>query len=168
MPKPVSGFASIDPGLNHTAWAVWDDGRLSAAGLTRIDWSRYPGMERAEKWRLMGLAVGKVIPPDGFLVCEIPQVYTRERSKGDPNDLIDLAGVVGAITQHSTSVEWSPVPRDWKGQIPKNVTELRVKSALGPDELAVIDPRIPASLLHNTYDAIHLGLVYLRREGLRP
>lgn len=134
----------------------------------RCDWNKYPGMERAEKWRIMGQLVTRQYAVDSFLVCEIPQVYARDRSKGDPNDLIDLAGVVGACTQEALTVEWSPVPRDWKGQIPKHVTQARVLDALGAEELAAIDETIPASLLHNVYDAIHLGLVYLRREGLRP
>lgn len=159
-------YASLDPGLNHCGVAVWINEELSSAELVRVKYQ--VATERAEKWRLMGHAVGKVIPAGAHLIVEVPQVYTRQHSKGDPNDLIDIAGVVGSVVSASFAVEvcWSPVPHDWKGNLPKEVTERRVLNALRPAELAKIKP-CPASLKHNVLDAIHLGLVYLQREGLR-
>ena len=158
---------SIDPGFEKVAFAVWDDaGKLRSAGL--VIYRHGPGKERVEKWRNIaeatalttGLSMG-----DNRLVAEIPQVYRDKKS--DPNDLIDLAGVVGALAgKLSGTVEWSPVPREWKGQTPKIVTQARVKKRLSPEEWARVDWPIP-SLCHNVYDAIHLGLVYLEREGIR-
>ena len=163
-PPPV--MVAIDPGLNHCAMSTWVGDKLQAACLVRQKYE--PGMERADKWRIIGKAVGSLIPAGADLVIEVPQIYTRQHSKGDPNDLIDIAGVAGAIigAAPARSVEWSPLPKEWKGNLPKEVTAQRVMNALRPDEHKAIQP-CPPSLMHNVYDAIHLGLVYLKREGLR-
>lgn len=164
---------SIDPGLNRVAYAIWDveTGKLVCAGLAEIDYE--VGTERAEKWRMMGqlvddeLGLSSGLAEDTWLVVEVPQVYGGPRNE-DPNDLIDLAGVLGSIIgrMNEGHVEWSPVPRDWKGQAPKRVTQQRVDERLGPDETITIEWPIK-SLCHNVYDAIHLGIVYLEREGFR-
>lgn len=165
-------IVSIDPGLEKVALAIWDPAdnfSLEYACLTRCE---HPvGMERAQKWLEMASCVQAELherlgsPLD--LVVEIPQVYPGVRNE-DPNDLIDLAGVLGAIigALGNVSVEWSPKPREWKGQLPKKVTKQRVDAKLVASEKASILWPIQ-SLAHNVYDAIHLGIVYLEREGLR-
>ncbi len=164
-------LVSIDPGLHKVAVAVWGlDYRLIWAGL--VVHQHDPGTERAQKWKDMANWVECAIQAAGCLmdiefVCEIPKVYSGVR-KEDPNDLIDLAGVVGAIVSTPTfaTVEWSPLPSEWKGQLPKSVTQTRVEAKLTLAEKAVIE--WPAKTLrHNVYDAIHLGIVHLEREGLR-
>lgn len=172
---------SIDPGLNWVSFAIWEleTGLLMRAGLVKCEYE--VGTERAEKWRLMALAVDEELglsnglAEETRLILEIPQVYDQTKNKDkkgharDPNDLIDLAGVLGAIVgrcDENTTVEWSPVPRDWKGQIPKHVTQQRVDGRLQEGETETIEWPI-ASLKHNVYDALHLGIVYLEREGLR-
>lgn len=103
---------------------------------------------------------------DLWFVMEIPQVYESRDGK-DPNDLIDLAGVQGAILGATgCSADWSPLPREWKGQLPKGVSEKRVESKLSESEKKVIE--WPGKKLdHNVYDTLHLGLVYLERNNLR-
>lgn len=171
---------SIDPGLNWVAYAIWDaeTGDLLRAGLVKCEYE--VGTERAEKWREMAwrvddeLGLSEAAFEDTWLVVEVPQVYKDTQNKDkkghrrDPNDLIDLAGVLGAICGRMTEghVEWSPMPRDWKGQAPKHITKLRVDEKLKDGETQVIEWPA-ASLCHNVYDAIHLGIVYLEREGLR-
>jgi hypothetical protein len=117
---------SIDPGLNRVAYAVWDPetGKLIRAGLVEAEYG--VGMERAEKWREMGWHCCEELDLDSYegetwLVMEVPQVYSGPRAE-DPNDLVDLAGVLGAIVgkaNSDTSVQWSPLPREWKGQARK-------------------------------------------------
>ena len=165
-------IVSIDPGLAKVAVAVWDPAdnfSLEYACLVRCE---HPvGMERAQKWREMAdCVVAELMEKLGNpldLVVEVPQIYSGAR-KEDPNDLIDLAGVLGAIigALPQVSVEWSPKPREWKGQLPKTATKQRVDSKLVASEKACISWPIQ-SLAHNVYDAIHLGIVYLEREGLR-
>lgn len=163
---------SIDPGLSKVAFAVWDPetGELDYAGLARTVFPA--GMERAEKWREMAWQVDNElglseVGLEDSLVLEIPQIYPGPRAE-DPNDLIDLAGVLGAICgkMQDGQVEWSPLPREWKGQLPKEITQQRVDLRLSQGEKNKIIWPIK-SLCHNVYDAIHLGIVYLEREGLR-
>lgn len=172
---------SIDPGLNWVAYAIWEleTGKLVRAGLVKAEYEL--GMERAEKWRVMGecvdaeLGLSSGLSEETRLVMEVPQIYkeTQNRDKKghqrDPNDLIDLAGVLGAILgrcDENTAVDWSPLPREWKGQLPKAITQKRVDERLEEGETETIEWPI-ASLRHNVYDALHLGIIYLERSGLR-
>lgn len=160
---------SIDPGVRRVAYAEWSiiDGSLLRAGL--IDPIFDIRMPRVEQWRKLAWQVGLELRFDSGLidlVIEMPQIYAGIREE-DPNDLIDLAGVVGAISGNLLcgSVVWSPLPREWKGQAPKSVTKLRVDKRLPPEAKNRI--YWPAkSLCHNVYDAIHLGLVYLEDRGI--
>lgn len=166
-----SQVVSVDPGKHKVAWATWDPetGKLTGAGL--VIHKPEIGTERVQVWKEVAywtdVATGLSSGSEIRLVVEVPQIYTGVRDE-DPNDLIDLAGVVGAIASTIAigSVEWSPLPREWKGQIPKEVTQKRVDKRLSPEEKALIKWPIK-SLCHNVYDAIHLGIVYLEREGLR-
>ncbi len=164
-------IVSLDPGLHKVALAVWaDDFKLAWAGL--VIHQHEPGTERAQKWRDMAEWVEVAIRAAGCLmeiefVCEIPKVYAGVH-KEDPNDLIDLAGVVGAIVSKPllATVEWSPIPSEWKGQLPKSVSQARVERKLSEAEkVRIVWPA--KSLRHNVYDALHLGMVYLERQGLR-
>lgn len=168
-------IASIDPGKHACGLAIWrliPDVRLVKAEWVRNPFKDEPGVERAERWGDMARQVAGVISrwqQIGWkvsLLLEIPQVYSGESEK-DKNDLLDLAGVQGAIVGATNcDVEWSPLPKEWKGQLPKEVSEKRVDSKLLDSEKALI--QWPAkSYRHNVYDAIHLGIVYLEREGLR-
>ncbi len=156
-------------------------GQLHWAGLVKNPSIAADGPERGEIWLEMAKAVKETLErcnPEGYrahirLVSEIPIVRQRGSGKGDPNDLIDLAGVVGAIcgalgssNHFLLDVEWTPIPEQWKGQLPKEVSKQRVDAALSPEEFSRVE--WPAEKLkHNVYDAIHLGLTHLKREGLR-
>lgn len=161
---------SLDPGLHKVALAFWGlNYQLVHACL--VEHEHEKGTERVQKWADMAywvdLCIAQYNKGDIALVCEIPQVYSGPRDE-DPNDLIDLAGVVGAVAANIVlgSIEWSPTPREWKGQLPKAITKKRVDAKLGDHEKAAIAWPIK-SLCHNVYDAIHLGMTYLSREGLR-
>jgi hypothetical protein len=105
---------------------------------------------------------------DDNLVIEVPQVYTRARSKGDPNDLIDLACVVGAIMGvHNWRQVFVYRPAQWKGQQPKEVTTRNAQNDLRPEELTRVT-HCAASLMHNVWDAVALGLAHLKKVGQRP
>jgi len=173
----MSYIASVDPGKHACGVAVWMAPN-SSQGIYQLLWAGYvknpfksePGKERAERWgdmaRMIAGVLGRWKEWGVSLVLEIPKVYPGIHDE-DPNDLIDLAGVQGAIVGATGfPVEWSPLPQEWKGQLPKEVSERRVESKLQPEEKKRIE--WPAKrLCHNVYDALHLGLVHLEREGLR-
>jgi len=154
---------SIDPGKHACSVAVWfGETLMRAAYIENILDSKTDGA----RWLDLGAKVGAFILSQSFdppnLVLEVPEIYPGVR-KEDPNDLIQLAGVLGAICGYVRgSVVWCPHPKQWKGQLPKKVSQARVEGKLTDQEKArIIWPK--ANLRHNVYDAIHLGLVYLKR-----
>lgn len=161
-------IASIDPGIHESGIACWDSisGHLFHAFSLPI-----PGSLRGPRaWKTMAWTVKEALPALDALVIEIPQVYeTRARSKGDPNDLIQLAACVGAIVgQLPTGVEVSCVkPAEWKGQVKKEVTQARCLTILTEEEKQRIKLPSAKSLAHNVWDALGLGLWHLDRLGIR-
>lgn len=169
MSGPNSKIVSVDPGLAKVALAIWNRNTFELERACLVQHSHEVGTERVQKWRDMAYWVNVEVGDLGEvdLVMEVPQIYGGPRAE-DPNDLLDLAGVLGAIASSFAiaEVQWSPLPREWKGQLPKEITQKRVDAKLSPMEKAKIQWPIK-SLAHNVYDAIHLGIVYLEREGLR-
>jgi hypothetical protein len=68
---------SIDPG-RCTGWAYWRNSQLEACGVTSVGSNPCP-------------AVSMLLAGCQALVIELPQVYRAAQSKGDPNDLIQVA-----------------------------------------------------------------------------
>ncbi len=137
-------LTAIDPG-NHTGWARFADGRLEACGLATEPTG---------------------VPMAGHVVIEKPQVYQLRKSKGDPNDLIDLAVLVGRLVQRAPEPDRVslPTPATWKGQVPKHIHASRILSKLDAYELAVFNAvRCATSAKHNVVDAIGLGLWQVNR-----
>lgn len=108
-----------------------------------------------------------------ILVVEWPRVYASRiragEAKGDPNDLLALAGVVSAIAAHweKRGSVFSYVPSEWKGQIPKDICGARIMNRLSVAEGSLITAVKPASKRHNTIDAVGLGLHHLGRGVLQ-
>jgi len=147
---------SVDPGLRTCGVALWRDGVLTRADLVLGS----PKALGFDAWYPMALAVGKHRSDE--LAIELPQVYTRGLSKGDPNDLIQLAVIVGMIADSHPMVSIY-LPRQWKGQTPKDVMTRRIKGKLTDEELACIVLPTQRSLQHNVWDAIGIGLHHLER-----
>jgi hypothetical protein len=101
------------------------------------------------------------------LYIEIPHVYPVQKWKGDPNDLIGVALIVGAMSgamaelaeelDFSCSIKHVK-PYEWKGATPKKISNERTMKKLCEAEQALITP-------HSTHviDAIGLGLWTLNR-----
>lgn len=136
-------FVSIDPGVNASGIATWRGNQLIAA--------RY--------YKPSGQWVGY------SLVIEKPQIYQGRKQKGDPNDLIDLAIEVGVLsTLFSDGTVTLVKPREWKGQVPKEVMLKRILSKLTADELQLIKGLgLSKSQSHNVVDAVGIGLWALGR-----
>ena len=108
---------ALDPGLNATGWSIWNHGVLSGCGLIRT--SARSVVERAEQVvhkLLRELPYGEMVD----LVYEKPQIYQQRKQKGDPNDLVDIAILIGVVVKgvpHHRVV--GVEPRTWKGTIRK-------------------------------------------------
>lgn len=142
---------AIDPGKNAAGWALFDPfGVLLAAGhLKRPDWATH--------------GIRHLIALYGHLQCAViekPQAYQIQHQKGDQQDLIDLGVMVGkAAGELENGCPVSLVlPKEWKGQIPKEVTKARVDGELIDAEKKRIKWPKADGERHNVYDAIHLGL----------
>lgn len=154
---------SIDPGTQGCGAAVFVDGQLAfATYVTGIGGQIHPLLEPVP---FLEELFGNAQPID-TVVVEKPQVYDAAKQKGDQRDIVKLAIVVGEVlcaARPFASSALTPEPNGWKGSVPKDVMVERIKSKLTPEELAGVDLPEAASLQHNTWDAIGLGLWHLRR-----
>lgn len=163
-------LATLDPGLRACGIAVFRDSTLVAAGLPRNPQQRGRG---GQTWFAMSLSVRLWLHERGFVtlrrvIAECPQVYTAGKAKGDPNDLIELAGVVGAVLGQADCDDIATVsPREWKGTLDADVMTERIRERLTATEAERIDPDVPEHLQHNTLDAIGIGLHVLGRLAPR-
>jgi hypothetical protein len=163
----LSLVVSLDPGLRHLGLSVFIDGVLRHAILVRNPEKK---ARDGKAWSAMGQATidalfaidAELVFPD-VLVSEIPQVYWGRSGGGNADDLIQLAGVVGAVAHAIDAKDFVAYrPRQWKGNVPKEAMCKRIESRLSAEELAAIAP-CPASLRHNVVDSIGVGLKYLGR-----
>jgi hypothetical protein len=103
--------------------------------------------------------------PAGDCIIEIPQVYPGQQQRGDQNDLIRLAVMVGRYADRATACGFRVTlfkPREWKGQLPKDVCWRRVRETLTLLELDNLE-KLPKSKAHNMHDAIGLGTWFQKR-----
>lgn len=168
MPS-VGWTLAVDPGLRVCGLALFEQDTLYRAWLSRNPLRTERG---PEAWEAMARAAlndfishtprrGRV---PKRLVVEVPQVYWRAGQGGRAADLIELAGVVGAVAATlpvMTRVHY--LPRQWKGQVPKNVHNKRIMKRLRDGEPERILRPSAASLMHNVVDSIGLGLKQLGR-----
>lgn len=96
---------------------------------------------------------------------EIPQIYTQNKLRGDPNDLVSLAlvaGALGAMIGDQSRIT-TYLPRQWGGTVPKDIKNKRVQQKLSDEEMARIE--LPAkSYQHNVWDAVGIGMHHMRRR----
>jgi hypothetical protein len=161
-------LVSVDPGAANVAWAVFEDGILQASGFTAVQ-------ETSDAARpflvtdlffqdlMKAFPACTAIGSGCQLVIERPQVYTGAgKSKGDPNDLISVALVVGAVLAAALGTYgWGTktvLPATWKGQTPKNICKKRLQKELAPQEAE----RVRWGS-HDIVDAVGIGCFKLGR-----
>lgn len=154
----VSVLLAIDPGA-CAGWAIFTESGLAACGITKTDCRSVQ----------MAHPSHPTLEPD-TLAVELPQIYPQ--IPGDPNDLITLAFLAGRMIEFQFSVARIRKlhifkPREWKGQMKKDVCASRVWDRLTPDERVVCSRAghaIADSYQHNMMDAIGIGLHALGRR----
>jgi len=134
---------TCDPGVHGSGFACW-----SPHGELELVW--YESPEETE-------------PTSDTLLIELPQIYPGSKSKGNPNDLIQLAFAAGRIAgkfAHTTTVS----PRAWKGTIKKEVMLRRILSKLTDKELFMLKAlKLPPSKEKECIDALGIGLWHFKR-----
>lgn len=148
---------SIDPGLSGCGVAIFSDGILDSAVYPTVSKEG----SRVQRWACMSREVYLAMRTCDVLVVEVPRVYPGVRRE-DPNDLLDLTGVLGgilAIGCYRSAVQY--YPSEWKGQVPKKVMNARVLSKLSEwERLGIANA---GAKTHNILDAVGIGLHYLGR-----
>lgn len=163
----MSTLLAVDPGLRYPAGALFVGGELVKASRVKIPKGITPKTPVLERCRAIALAItdwAGVIPD--VLVTEWPQIYTADKSKGDPNQLVPLAGIgacLSGLYLHARTI--SPRPREWTGNIKKNEDGDPWDSPRGQrvwSRLSVVERgRVVPS--HDAVDAVGLGLFGLGR-----
>jgi hypothetical protein len=163
---------TIDPGLRWCGVAVGDikskvltDCALIKNPETKArDGSAWSGMAQAVK------AWADARGPFEQIVCETPMQYQAGHHGGkrvDPDDILQLQGVVGALAGllSTNKVSLRTIyPYVWKGQLPKEVCYNRIKSRLTDTELGLLkNAKCAESLRHNIGDAVGIYLVAVDR-----
>ncbi len=142
---------TIDPGMTGTGWAIWDNGRLQRYGVITPP--------KNFKWQDKCLCVVKQLRALGWTMEGRQEAYVEQPAlmggaKGDvtarSGGLVKLTLLVGMIMNEldAKGVE----VRDWKGQLPKEVVEKRVRELL---------PKCKAK--SHAIDAVGIGLYILGR-----
>jgi len=149
----VTVLLAIDPGA-CAGWAYHTDKGIVACGIVHSGDAYKNGLIYIDH---------PTFEPDALAV-EVPQIYPK--MQGDPNDLIKLAFHAGRLLQFQFSVSRIQeikvfLPREWKGQMKKDVCAARVWDKLSPDEQAVVSRGgrgLAQSYLHNMMDAVGIAL----------
>lgn len=162
---------SIDPGYRYCGVAVFSDEVLVTADLVEAKKWEVEAQQFAETakcvWEFLETTVDKASLSAAQFAIEYPQQYTFSPA---PREAVQrLVGTIGAIlgkVQSETSglsVRVSTYkPREWKGQVPKEIMAERILSRLSSDEVNVI-PAMSKSKAHNVTDAVGVGLHHLKR-----
>lgn len=146
---------SVDPGVHFHGCALWEGGELASAWLS-------PSGELSHLAIHSRDALGVDI-----LVIEIPQIYAIRRSKGGvkgQNDLVNLAFSAGQLAGQVDPERMVLYrPREWKGQVPKDIMIERIQDKLSPEEHKRVELPRARSKAHNVWDGIGIGLFYWGR-----
>lgn len=155
---------AIDPSLTATGVAVLGESKIVHAAFCRCsnDGSLAERISAMSDAVDAALLVHADLQPPGLVVIERPRVNTvTHGGKADPDDLIKLAILVGAL-----AMRWKKAgfdvrmvqPAEWKGQVPKEITMQRVMSALSQEETKAVHLPFAQSLHHNVWDAVGIAL----------
>jgi len=108
---------------------------------------------------------GDIPAANDTLVLEYPQIYRGPRAN-NPNNLLTLALVDGALMGLFRQEAILYLPHAWKGSVDPDECVKRVKARLSAVETACVV--LPAkSLAHNLWDAVGIGLFHLGRFNPR-
>lgn len=163
----MTTLLAVDPGLSHPAGALFVSGELQKASRIKIPKGINTKTPILERCRAIALAIAEwsEVTPDQIVV-EYPQIYTADKSKGDPNQLVPLAAIGASLAGLFPGVPVaSPRPQEWTGGVPKSETGDPWKSPRGQrvwSRLSVEERNrvIPS---HDAIDAVGIGLWGLGR-----
>jgi hypothetical protein len=150
---------SIDPSINNMGVAIWEIGKKELLfnkllhpdrACRETDFSKSVSLLQQVKHWIKVYGVSKMI-------MEIPEHWAvagfEAREKGSMAKLMFVCGMMASLVQELKEVKLV-TPREWKGQLPKQVMENRLRDSYLPN----VDL---AKLNDNVVDAIGIGHYYL-------
>lgn len=160
---------AIDPGKRHAGCALFEDGELASAWLSKADKKKAESLgswHAATALAVNEQAVHRTYPDsiDAYVI-ERPEIYKGQSVKLS-NDCVDLAIVGGALAGlgalQLTKVHFC-LPKEWKGQVEKQAMVRRIEKRLRDGEYGRVD--LPKNKARQTdvWDAIGIGLRYVGR-----
>jgi len=160
-------FFTVDPGLDASGIARWRSGVLEDVRLLRVPY-KMRGKSVVERIVRQSHELQDYLAslPDWAgapIVGERMKHRGRTRGKRPvpPDDLINLSLLSGALCSY-----WL-LPSEWKSSVPREVEQSHSKSKLSPEELALVEAVMPASLRKEAWSAVGIGLSILGRCHLR-
>jgi hypothetical protein len=156
---------SIDPGINGCGVAYFIDKHLVMAQYVKNPAAKHsdPGFRAFSMAR--AVLSGDTYTEGDELVLEYPQIYRGPRAN-NPNNLLTLALVDGALMGLFRQEAILYLPHAWKGSVDPDECVKRVQARLSAVETACVV--LPAkSLAHNLWDAVGIGLFHLGRFNPR-
>lgn len=161
MPDPskkLEHVLAIDPGIRCTGVAYF---RYS--NLERLDaFSTKAKDDLGKRVAFISKKIKETFENTIFdlVVIEYPEIYRHTKQDIDYEDILAVTLVAGAVLGSVVSKEWRlPKPKQWKGQVPKNIHNDRVLNRLYEHERGW-----PELSNHNAIDAVGLGLWGLGRR----
>lgn len=134
-------WITVDPGLGGTGYAVFNSegpGAVPPADFGVLHARRGDWRARAHSLRRAFWAECQVHVPIQRIVIEFPELFassaksTASASKGNLFQLTYLVGLLGAVAADYTGEPPELItPRQWKGQLPKEVVIRRMLRAYG-------------------------------------
>lgn len=163
--RPGFVFSTVDPGLRGCGVAEFKGGELYRAAYIRNPVTSGRGYDAHSQ--LGGAVIDWISACSERVIIEHPIVYPSSNNIGDPNDLLDVVAVGAAVAAGFNAGYIETVfPREWKGQVPKDVMTERISRAITAEERPRIE-KCQASLMHNVLDAVGIGLHKLNRLNTR-
>lgn len=160
---------TVDPGKWILAWGNWDGPEMTHVGLSILP--EMPLWHPASKLGVLAerhhhqivMSIGA--QSTDVLLEEMVHYPGQTAHVADAKaaDLLELQAI-GAMVAGRLAGPWSirmTPARDWKGSVPKEVTQNHVDRALSTKETAVLDAakkKVKAKLHHNLYDVAGMGL----------
>jgi hypothetical protein len=148
---------SIDPGVKALGWASWGLYHLEACGCSRTAARKLTDAVQAHR--------AQVPAPECHADAVLESMAYRPHGS-TPQDMIDVQtcgmAVAGLV---SGRIHLYPAS-EWKGTIPKRVHHMRMRGALTPVEIEILDRALaacPESNRKEILDAVALGLYHLKR-----
>jgi len=158
---------AFDPSTRSTGWSWWCRGSLQEAGAVRGK-NTQDMLRKLKQDPALASVVNFCVDVD-LMVIERPKIYDPTRSKASANKIAQVMLIAGACTMAAGYVKLlMPFPEDWKGSVPKHVTERRAKKKLEkqwPRIQTILDDQLKTSR-DDVADAIALGLWAHERENL--